>query len=243
MAIQAEALRARPGAAAVGTGNRRGNRQPLCRHGCPTGRLAWVLGFTMGPFGNIERPWKPFNPILGETFEYAKPAKGMKFIAEQVRCSLGAVGCLVCCVWGCLGESSRMPLPGPAARRRQAWRRVLQPAPHTREARVAARPTPARLPPPQVSHHPPVGAAHAESELWTFDQVSAPKTKFLGNSVEVYPIGAPACLLAACRAFAVCFLLCYAPEQQHAGMPHSVRGPAACFLPACRMQPLPAGRG
>ncbi|KAI7842034.1 hypothetical protein COHA_004235 [Chlorella ohadii] len=89
----------------------------------PYERLAWVLGFTMGPFGNIERPWKPFNPILGETFEYAKPTKGMKFIAEQ------------------------------------------------------------------VSHHPPVGAAHAETDLWTFDQVSAPKTKFLGNSVEVYPIG------------------------------------------------------
>lgn len=60
----------------------------LCRHVC---RLAWVLGFTMGPFGNIERPWKPFNPILGETFEYARPAKGMKFIAEQVRLQVFAV--------------------------------------------------------------------------------------------------------------------------------------------------------
>lgn len=59
---------------------------PLTQHrSLPRRRLAWVLGFTMGPFGTIERPWKPFNPILGETFEYAKPAKGMKFIAEQVR--------------------------------------------------------------------------------------------------------------------------------------------------------------
>ena len=41
----------------------------------------------------------------------------------------------------------------------------------------------------QVSHHPPIGAGHAETELWSYDLVSAPKTKFLGNSVEVYPIG------------------------------------------------------
>ena len=40
-----------------------------------------------------------------------------------------------------------------------------------------------------MSHHPPIGAGHAESELWAYDLVSAPKTKFLGNSVEVYPIG------------------------------------------------------
>jgi len=38
----------------------------------------------MGPFSTIERPWKPFNPILGETFEFAKPDKGVKYIAEQV---------------------------------------------------------------------------------------------------------------------------------------------------------------
>ena len=50
----------------------------------PLRSLAWVVGFTMGPFPASERPWKPFNPILGETFEYAKPHKGMKYIAEQV---------------------------------------------------------------------------------------------------------------------------------------------------------------
>ena len=63
------------------------------------------------------------------------------------------------------------------------------------DGRAAATPPPrACLPalrsaPPQVSHHPPVGAGHGETELWTYDIVSAPKTKFLGNSVEVYPIG------------------------------------------------------
>lgn len=89
----------------------------------PAERMAWVVAFTMGPFAAVERPWKPFNPILGETFEYEKPEIGVKYLAEQ------------------------------------------------------------------VSHHPPVGASHAENDLWAYDLVSAPKTKFLGNSVEVYPIG------------------------------------------------------
>ena len=45
----------------------------------------------------------------------------------------------------------------------------------------------------QVSHHPPIGAGHGETELWSYDLVSAPKTKFLGNSVEIYPIGRRSC--------------------------------------------------
>jgi hypothetical protein len=36
---------------------------------------------------------------------------------------------------------------------------------------------------------PPVGVAHGESPKWQYDIVSAPKTKFLGNSLEVFPNG------------------------------------------------------
>jgi hypothetical protein len=43
--------------------------------------------------------------------------------------------------------------------------------------------------PTQVSHHPPVCAAHAENKHFQYDLVSAPTTKFLGNSLEVYPHG------------------------------------------------------
>ena len=48
----------------------------------------------------------------------------------------------------------------------------------------------------QVSHHPPVGVAHAENEHWLYDIVSAPTTKFLGNSVDIYPVGESSNLLA-----------------------------------------------
>ena len=43
-----------------------------------------MLGFAMGPYGCMERTWKPFNPILGETFELDMD-KGVRFFAEQVR--------------------------------------------------------------------------------------------------------------------------------------------------------------
>lgn len=41
----------------------------------------------------------------------------------------------------------------------------------------------------QVCHHPPIGAAHAEGKGWTYDIVSAPTTRFNGNSVDVFPLG------------------------------------------------------
>ena len=43
----------------------------------------------------------------------------------------------------------------------------------------------------QVSHHPPICAAHAENGQFVYDIVSAPTTRFLGNSLEVYPYGRP----------------------------------------------------
>lgn len=48
----------------------------------------------------------------------------------------------------------------------------------------------------QVTEHPPVSAAHAENEHFTYDIVSAPATKFQGNSLEVYPKGKPPAQLA-----------------------------------------------
>lgn len=86
-------------------------------------RMAWVAGFCLGPFGGNERTWKPFNPILGETFQVdCGPGKG-RFLAEQ------------------------------------------------------------------VCHHPPIGAARAEGPGWSYEIVSAPATRFLGNAVDIFPRG------------------------------------------------------
>ncbi len=37
----------------------------------------------MAPWGAVERAWKPFNPILGETFEL-ELENGVRYLAEQV---------------------------------------------------------------------------------------------------------------------------------------------------------------
>jgi len=136
-----------------------------------------VLGFTMGPFGNIERPWKPFNPILGETFEYAKPTKGMKFIAEQVRFFVVVWhnGTSISCLRDSAGLSDSsnltdgLALPAPALGMPSAWRCVDIWAHGCMPFYCYPLPVPCAA--VQVSHHPPVGAAHAETDLWTFDQV------------------------------------------------------------------------
>ncbi|CAG9465360.1 unnamed protein product [Pedinophyceae sp. YPF-701] len=86
-------------------------------------RLAYVAAFAVSMYPSCERTCKPFNPILGETFEYYDDDHGITFLAEQ------------------------------------------------------------------VSHHPPISAAHAEADQWTYHIVSAPRTKFLGNSVEIFPLG------------------------------------------------------
>jgi hypothetical protein len=85
----------------------------------PLDRLAYVAVFAITAYNGTERYSKPFNPILGETYEYVDEAKGIRYIAEQ------------------------------------------------------------------VSHHPPVAAAHADCEKFVFWQDSTPKSKFYGNYLEI----------------------------------------------------------
>lgn len=88
----------------------------------PYMRLVYASSFFISVYYAYQRTWKPFNPILGETYEMANHG-GMSFIAEQ------------------------------------------------------------------VCHHPPMSAGHAENEHFTYDITSKLKTKFLGNSADVYPVG------------------------------------------------------
>ena len=49
----------------------------------PCVRLALAVTFTIAQYGNIEgRNLKPFNPVLGETYELCLPQ--FKFMSEQV---------------------------------------------------------------------------------------------------------------------------------------------------------------
>ena len=50
-----------------------------------TERLVYVAAFAASEYAStIGRVAKPFNPLLGETYEYARPDKGYRFFIEQV---------------------------------------------------------------------------------------------------------------------------------------------------------------
>ncbi|CAK9185313.1 unnamed protein product [Ilex paraguariensis] len=88
----------------------------------PHMRLVYAASWFISVYYALQRTWKPFNPILGETYEMVNHG-GITFISEQ------------------------------------------------------------------VSHHPPMGAAHAENDHFVYDITSKLKTKFLGNSLDIYPVG------------------------------------------------------
>lgn len=88
----------------------------------PYMRLVYASSWAISVYFAYQRTWKPFNPILGETYEMVNH-NDITFIAEQ------------------------------------------------------------------VSHHPPMSAGHAENKHFTYDITSKLKTKLLGNSVDVYPLG------------------------------------------------------
>ncbi|GAV76580.1 Oxysterol_BP domain-containing protein [Cephalotus follicularis] len=85
-------------------------------------RLVYTTSWAISVYYAYQRTWKPFNPIIGETYEMVNHG-GITFIAEQ------------------------------------------------------------------VSHHPPVSAGHAENDHFTYDVTSKLRTKLLGNSIDVYPVG------------------------------------------------------
>ncbi|KAJ6263588.1 hypothetical protein Dda_2156 [Drechslerella dactyloides] len=48
-------------------------------------RLVYVAAFAASEYSStIDRIAKPFNPLLGETYEYCRPDKGFRFFVEQV---------------------------------------------------------------------------------------------------------------------------------------------------------------
>lgn len=87
-------------------------------------RLLYVSAFAASEYAStVGRVAKPFNPLLGETFEYVRPDKNYRFFIEQ------------------------------------------------------------------VSHHPPIGAAWAESPKWTYYGESSVRSKFYGRSFDINPLG------------------------------------------------------
>ena len=49
-------------------------------------RMMWVASFAVSVYGSCQARagHKPFNPLLGETFECVREDRGFKYVAEQV---------------------------------------------------------------------------------------------------------------------------------------------------------------
>ena len=119
--------------------------------------VSWFISV----YYSFERPWKPFNPILGETYEMVNHG-GVTLIAEQVSFTDSLLHMNLKSVY--INLYPKFSSIGFA----QLY-----------HCGVSF----------QVSHHPPIGVAHAESEHFTYDITSKVKTKFLGNSIDIYPVG------------------------------------------------------
>ena len=53
----------------------------------PAERIALIAAFAVSGYSSsFFRTHKPFNPLLGETFECVREDKGFRFLAEQVMC-------------------------------------------------------------------------------------------------------------------------------------------------------------
>lgn len=81
-------------------------------------RLMYVSAFAVGAYVSSERTYKPFNPILGETFEFETPS--YFYVAEQARSGhppLASVPSHHCTAISSLSQSPlTSPLPLPSLR-------------------------------------------------------------------------------------------------------------------------------
>ena len=50
----------------------------------PLERMSLVAAFAISAYGSTRARYKPFNPLLGETYECVRKDKGFRFISEQV---------------------------------------------------------------------------------------------------------------------------------------------------------------
>ena len=50
----------------------------------PLERMSWVAAFAISAYSSTRANHKPFNPLLGETYECVREDKGFRYISEQV---------------------------------------------------------------------------------------------------------------------------------------------------------------
>jgi hypothetical protein len=60
-------------------------------------RILYVAAFAVSGYASTDsRPCKPFNPLLGETYEADYPEKGIRFFSEKVSLVPSVYSIVVC---------------------------------------------------------------------------------------------------------------------------------------------------
>ncbi|KAG6500396.1 hypothetical protein ZIOFF_040241 [Zingiber officinale] len=139
-------------------------------------RMLNVAAFAVSAYASTDgRSCKPFNPLLGETYEADYPDKGLRFFSEKVEAR-------ICIVQRISRRKSKTLLLSVL---------LVIPFVGDRESfDINVRHVPSFLVKIlQVSHHPMIVACHCEGKGWKFWGDSNLKSKFWGRSIQLDPVG------------------------------------------------------
>ena len=146
--------------------------------------LTHVVAYSTACYAHTTlRVGKPFNPLLGETYECDRRVElGWRCLLEQVRlCVLGGWEGRV------VGEGEREREKRKCDQRGLSKGTSFPPSPHAHPPHTHTHPHMHTF--PQVSHHPPMFAMHVEHKEWTLWQEYTVASKFRGKYLMCYPIG------------------------------------------------------
>ncbi|CAG9131188.1 unnamed protein product [Plutella xylostella] len=146
-------------------------------------RMALVAAFAVSSYAAVAHraASKPFNPLLGETYECKRDDRNFRFLAEQTPL-------LAISPHRALALVAAFAVSSYAAAAHRAASKPFNPLlGETYECKRDDRNF--RFLAEQVSHHPPISACYAESPRWCLWQDARIKTKFWGKSMEFQPAG------------------------------------------------------
>ncbi len=146
--------------------------------------MAYVAAYTVSSYANTAtRNGKPFNPLLGETYECDRmDESGWRSVAEQVRDGREGRGAGK----GGRGEGRREGKRASMSGREYGTSERA----HERAELVKRTKRMSVLSCAQVCHHPPTLALHAEGKSgWTAWQEFTMSSKFRGKYLSIIPLG------------------------------------------------------
>lgn len=173
-------------------------------------RLLRVAAFAVSAYsGTVGRTAKPFNPLLGETYEFVCPERGFRCGRGPLFFSPAATPVLAIFLWRGVQPETLPAVVLTAAEEHFVDLKATEACEGgclLAQVLCDALPVDGTLPPPthpptnpspgvrrfiaeKVVHHPTVIAARCEGRGWVFEGDADVKSKFWGRSIELHPEG------------------------------------------------------